>query len=273
MATEVQHSPDSDADQWSKMVSGEETRIVNGGRVTYLGESWTLSYVLQWKSRDRSASGGNRPQFSPEPGLHVGVPFGDQDSPSQRSELASVVMPEDHLPRDTQEALITAYCDHNHSLYPIISQQYFRTALFSRTISPLLLCSVLYAGALHVPDSVVYRAKYESRQACLTDLYSRAKRLFFGDDAEDQLAKVQAAFLLHNMWQGPNSTMDPWTWLGMAIRLAQNMGMHRTTAKSALKPEDRKLWRKIWWSLYVRDYPVYISHLLRVHAPNQNKMS
>jgi hypothetical protein len=31
------------------------------------------------------------------------------------------------------------------------------------------------------------------------------------------------------------------------------MGMHRTTANSRLVDEDRRLWRRVWWAVYIRD--------------------
>lgn len=31
------------------------------------------------------------------------------------------------------------------------------------------------------------------------------------------------------------------------------MGMHRTTANSKLVDEDRRLWRRVWWSIFIRD--------------------
>lgn len=31
------------------------------------------------------------------------------------------------------------------------------------------------------------------------------------------------------------------------------MGMHRTTADSKLVAEDRRLWRRVWWGVFIRD--------------------
>jgi hypothetical protein len=151
--------------------------------------------------------------------------------------------------------MIDAYFAHHFVHYPIIAEQEFRTSFNDKTVSLLLLSAVLYAGAIHVSDQVIYRAGFDSRQVCLRKLYNHSKMIFFTEDDNveigDQLSRVQAAFLLHHMWLSPNSTMDCWNWLSLAVRLAQNMGMHRSTTRTTMVEKDRKLWKRIWWSLYV----------------------
>lgn len=269
-AEESGRSPGAEADQWSKIISRDRFRVPDSRRVTYLGESWTLSYMSQWKSRGRvveANDNGSHPASPSEvdnesPDLHVPVPIESHlDTPSPSSTRTSSVM-RDQLPRDIRLALVDAYFAYNHGLYPITCEKDFRSSVANGTTSPLLLSAVLYAGALHASDPIIYRAGFDSRQACLGKLYSRAKAIFFDDEHDaggsDQLPRVQAAFLLHNMWLSPNATMDPWTWLGLAIRLAQNMGMHRSTARSSLPDNDRRLWKRIWWSLYVGSLPMLV---------------
>lgn len=153
-------------------------------------------------------------------------------------------------------ALVDAYFAHNYILYPVVSEEAFRASIAERTTSPLLLSAVIYAGVLHAPDFVIHSGKFETREALLGQLYQRAKKLFFeeadDDGTGDQLARVQAAFLLHTMWPTmKNSVMNSWTWLGLAIRLAQDMGIHRRATSSLLTDSERKLRKRIWWSLFV----------------------
>lgn len=188
-------------------------------------------------------------------GLHIPASL-EQHMPSPpRSAALSAIA--NQLSKEPQTALIDAYFAHNHAVYPIIPEERFRAGLADQTGSPLLLSAVLYAGALHAPDSVIHRAGFESRQACLGSLYGRAKRSFFEEEnaveiGNRQFSRVQATFLFHTMWPIPTATMDPWTWLGLAIRLAQKMGMHRRAMKSSLRDnDDRKLWKRTWWLLFV----------------------
>jgi hypothetical protein len=188
-------------------------------------------------------------------GFHIPTSF-EQDKPSQPRSAPSAVATQ--LPQDSQTALIDAYFAHSHAVYPIISEERFRAGLADQNGSALLLSAVLYAGALHAPESVIHHAGFESRQACLGSLYGRAKRSFFeGEDDIDidhQFSRVQAAFLLHTVWPVPTATMDPWTWLGLAIRLAQKMGMHRRATKPELRDDGRKSWKRTWWLLFVSLY-------------------
>lgn len=159
----------------------------------------------------------------------------------------------EQLPRGVQLTLIDTYFAHSHILYPIMSEQAFRASFASMAASPILLPAVLFVGAIHAPDLVIHRARFESREDCLGNLYDRAKKAFFeGDKDTDTLPSVQAAFLLHHMWSTQHVKMDPRTWLGLAVQLAQKMGMHCTTARSALKDtHQQKLWKRIWWLLSV----------------------
>ncbi|CAK7237732.1 hypothetical protein SBRCBS47491_010106 [Sporothrix bragantina] len=296
----------SEADQWTKIVTRESIPVSDSGRITYLGESWNLSYCLQWTSHSRAVAGETGQQNSignannanravsldnaspsslsdgNSPSIHITMPSSEtlgygrshKQKKGHLGMLASGPRPsirasqdastlDEWLPLSLQRALIDAYCQHHLTLYPIVCETRLRANFDEKTVSPVLLAAVLYAGAIHAPDAVIYRAGFDTRQACLRKLYLCAKSLFFEEDEEDgatidgsesdPLARVQAAFLLHHMWFRPNSTMDCWTWLSLAVRLAQKMGMHRSTARSSLREEDRKLWKRIWWSLYTRD--------------------
>jgi hypothetical protein len=254
----------SEADQWSKIVSQDVSSLKDSRRITYVGESWNLSYMMQWKSHAAGVHESNASRFrhtSPSettdgdsPCFHIPMPL-QQDTQSPRSAKPSRTFRDQILPLNVQLAVIDAYFAHHHVHYPIIAEREFRTSFDDKSVSLLLLSAVLYAGAIHVADQVVYRAGFDSRQLCLRKLYNRSKTIFFTEDdnaeISDQLSRVQAAFLLHHMWLSPNSTMDCWNWLSLAVRLAQNMGMHRSTTRTSMNEEDRKLWKRIWWSLYV----------------------
>lgn len=255
------HRPASDADQWSNIISRNVASVPDGHRMTYVGESWNLSYMIQWNESTKPGIEQPCPseRESDSPRVHIAMPM-SQDTPSPRS-VEALTKLSGRVPTAIYLSLIDAYFNHNHIHYPVIAEQEFRGSFANKTVPPLLLSAVLYAGSIHAPDSVIYRAGFNSRQECLRTLYVRSKSMFFEEENDtgtsDQLCRVQAAFLLHHMWLSPTCTMDCWTWLSLAIRLAQNMGMHRSTSRSSLREDDRKLWKRIWWSLYVG----FLSHL------------
>ncbi|CAH0054235.1 unnamed protein product [Clonostachys solani] len=261
-----QQVPADETDIWSRVVSYQTRLPSDGQRVVYVGEPWTLAYVMQWKGRQRQgmadvAGSPNGLSTESPTAVHVSVPIENHTSPdsqlqSQSSTTTVSTANASNLPADIQRALIKSYFSRHNILYPVLDNRRFSELSRSHTVDPCLHLAVLYAGALHVPDPIIYRAGFDSRQACLISLYRRAKHIFFQNDDDgtvDQLSYIQSAFLLHNMWQGPNATLNPWTWLGLAIRMAQNIGMHRSTQSSSLPEADKRLWKRIWWCLYTRD--------------------
>lgn len=246
-------------DMWSKVVSHNATiGQMDGRRVLYVGEPWTLAYIMQWRNNSdlhehhyqTSDGASNSPAA-----VHVTLPVDNSTPIASHHRATAGLSVKTQLTPDIERALVDSYFARGHVLYPIFNEHAFRASLAQGSLPAFLFKAVLFAGALHAADPIIYRANYDTRQSCLIDLYQRSKAAFFSSDddgrSDHQLAYIQAAFLLHNMWLGPNATMDPWTWLGLAIRMAQNIGMHRSTAQSSLSPPDQKLWKRIWWCLHV----------------------
>ncbi|KAF2164001.1 hypothetical protein M409DRAFT_57101 [Zasmidium cellare ATCC 36951] len=86
------------------------------------------------------------------------------------------------------------------------------------------------------------------------DHYRRARNLFHAEGT-DALTRVQVALLLSCSSAGPpnvGSTGSPFWWIGVAIRLAQDIGLHREPP-SGVSKEVAGLRRRIWWTLYARE--------------------
>lgn len=54
-------------------------------------------------------------------------------------------------------------------------------------------------------------------------------------------------------YEMPDDPKDTWHWMGVAISLAQTIGMHRDPAKSSLTLKRQRQWKRIWWSCIMRD--------------------
>jgi len=50
----------------------------------------------------------------------------------------------------------------------------------------------------------------------------------------------------------PGDNKGAWYWMGIAVTLAQTMGMHRK-AEYRVKSQETKLFKRVWWSCYIRD--------------------
>jgi len=54
-------------------------------------------------------------------------------------------------------------------------------------------------------------------------------------------------------YETPDDQKDTWHWMGVAISLAHTIGLHRNPANSVMPAPKQKLWKRIWWSCYLRD--------------------
>lgn len=54
-------------------------------------------------------------------------------------------------------------------------------------------------------------------------------------------------------YETPDDQKDTWHWMGVAISLAHTIGLHRKPGANAMTTGKRKLWKRIWWSCFMRD--------------------
>src|SRR3954468_4052464 len=54
-------------------------------------------------------------------------------------------------------------------------------------------------------------------------------------------------------YETPDDQKDTWHWMGVAISLAHTIGLHRNPENSNMEPSRKKLWKRIWWSCFMRD--------------------
>ncbi|KAK4499321.1 hypothetical protein PRZ48_009834 [Zasmidium cellare] len=111
---------------------------------------------------------------------------------------------------------------------------------------PILKHAVaMLAGSVNAP--LIFHARS-------MDHYRRARELFHAERM-DALTRVKAALLLSCLSAGPpnvGSLGSPFYWIGVAIRLAQDIGLHREPPPGTSK-EAAGLRRRIWWTLYARE--------------------
>lgn len=88
--------------------------------------------------------------------------------------------------------------------------------------------------------------------------FSRFRQLFYDNHESQPLVRICAVMLLYWFSVGPPNVVSidtNWWWMGAAIRLAQEIGLHREPqAEYAQRPgETNGLRRRIWWTLFARD--------------------
>ncbi|RAL66611.1 hypothetical protein DID88_006301 [Monilinia fructigena] len=101
--------------------------------------------------------------------------------------------------------------------------------------------------------------------AALT-FYKRAKALYDANYEDDRITIVQALVLMGWYWEGPEDvTKNVFYWSRVATIVAQGSGMHRSVEGSALSKADKRLWKRIWWTLFTRDRSVAVALGRPVH--------
>ncbi|KEF62037.1 uncharacterized protein A1O9_00009 [Exophiala aquamarina CBS 119918] len=187
----------------------------------------------------------------------------DRISPSSRSKLTALrTVDEEHLRRigafdfpdpALSGELIEAFFNQGYPFFPIFHRTEFFSAYGRNRISPLVLNALFCVSAIHCSEDLIRRLDYDSRYLACSTFYHRAKALHDNDYETDGVAIIQACILLMNWWQGPMEQKDTWYWLGVGSNLAQSLGMHRAKSYRILGDERQKLWRRIWWVLFIND--------------------
>ncbi|KAK2776637.1 hypothetical protein FQN53_002545 [Emmonsiellopsis sp. PD_33] len=87
--------------------------------------------------------------------------------------------------------------------------------------------------------------------------YNRAKALFNENHEKNPITTVKALLLFYWWGSAPNfpSIDTAWWWTGVAIRLAQQMGLHRELKLGQFTPSNDVvgLRRRVWWTLFARE--------------------
>lgn len=147
--------------------------------------------------------------------------------------------------------LLQAYFEWFHPCFPILDRPKVQTDYEEGKISPLLLQAMLFVGVSLCSDTALNTAGYNDRYHAKGKFYQRAKEIYDVGWENDTILKLQSIFLMSFWRGGPTEERDVRFWLGAAIGLAQKKGMHVMSKLSFLSTRDQKIWKRIWWALYV----------------------
>lgn len=81
----------------------------------------------------------------------------------------------------------------------------------------------------------------------------KARLLYDFDHEQDRMCLIQGLLLMSYWYETPDDQKDTWHWMGVAISLSHTIGLHRNPEKSSMDPKRKKLWKRIWWSCFMRD--------------------
>lgn len=226
-----------------------ETEQADDRGSVYLGEAFSLAFVV----KTVCSPSGHTAQPTR---LHYGVPQSVTDRGEMEEDTKAFLQASGafEVPEKTVlNAMTRTFFECMHPAYPVINRKAFEAQYREGNVSLLLLQTILFLAATMCEDHVVHQAGFTDKYHARRVFYRRAKALYDADYEKDKTTLAAVLFLFSFWWQKPQDQKDTWHWIGCAVSLAQALGMHRSTATSGFPSTTRSLWKRIWWSIYVRE--------------------
>lgn len=251
--------------------------IKEAGRVAYLGESSNLSLLVH----DRHGTTDV---------VHYPLPDTVKGTRARLTELDNIEIDILHTrgafllpPRALCDELVDCFFKWVAPVVPVVNRSRFMRRYRDNKNPPslLLLQAILLAGSRVCTNPQLMDANGSTTPAAMT-FYKRAKALYDANYEDDRVTIVRALVLMGWYWEGPEGmhntgglpshrltisdvTKNVFYWSRVATIVAQGSGMHRSVESSQLSRPDKRLWKRIWWTLFTRDRSVAVALGRPVH--------
>jgi hypothetical protein len=156
-------------------------------------------------------------------------------------------------PPELRDEILRCYVEFVHPYMPIIDLRDLDLKNGHDSISLLLFQAIMFAGVTFAPLEMLQRAGYPNKKDARRIFFNRTRLLYDFDVEQDRISLVQALLLMSYWYETPDDQKDTWHWMGIAVSLSNTIGLHRNPEGSNLDAPRQKLWKRIWWSLMMRD--------------------
>jgi transcriptional regulatory protein GAL4 len=186
--------------------------------------------------------------------------------------LASSQISHAALTNQIASTLIDAYFQEYHCVYPFVHEATFRAQYHEIVARPtkrswdMLYHAILALGAWSLNKDQVGLEDY---------LYRRALTLGQHESVFEtaNLTSIQALVLLSNLSQKRNAPNTGWNLLGLAVRNALSVALHRELPHWNISLMEREIRRRVWWGLYIFDSGASTTFGRAVMLPDQDSMN
>lgn len=213
-------------------IAFHEDRANATKKVVYMGDSANFKYVLNEVGdpfySERSRFWGEHLQRSMLDRLGTTTQTAIRNFQAQDLEQLERVGAFELPSKDVSDKLMHCFWKYSYPVFPIFNSADFASKYNSGSVSPLLLNAVYMVASFYAPEALLAETGLGSRYLAALTFYRRAKALYDADNESDSITSIQATVLLSNWWGGPMDQKDTWYWLGIAVGLAQSLGMHRS---------------------------------------------
>ncbi|KAI0316712.1 fungal-specific transcription factor domain-containing protein [Amylostereum chailletii] len=233
------------------------------GHMRWIGGSSTMSLIQSFKAATSA------PHFRVSPMAE------DTSTPNKLYFPASVFFgkvralpgPEEveYPDRDLADTLVDAYFTRFHFLCPVLDKPTFLRQyafLMDRTNDPTLartetafiaLVFAVFACAAQLVDDPRLKGEKEDDGGVGMVYYERALILHYISHASIQVPHVQCFVLLSSFLCSVNCLPQAWLLIGQAVRMGQDLGLHRSPQRINISLVEKETRRKIWWGVYILD--------------------
>ncbi|KAK5154986.1 hypothetical protein LTR04_005881 [Oleoguttula sp. CCFEE 6159] len=120
-------------------------------------------------------------------------------------------------------------------------------------VSLLLFQCVMFAGTAFVDLRHLKNAGYASRREARKQFFQKTRLLYDFDFEVDRVSLIQSLLLMTYWYETPDDQKDSHHWMGVAVSLSHTIGLHRNPENSRMDVKRLSLWKRIWWSTFMRD--------------------
>ncbi|KAL2876968.1 hypothetical protein SGCOL_007799 [Colletotrichum sp. CLE4] len=153
--------------------------------------------------------------------------------------------------RHITDAMIDAYFRLYHVSYPIIHEATFRAQYAGVIPRPSGDCWLVLAYTVAAIGVYTTAANLDNLD---TSLFAQARSILSFNFLEvGNLTLVQALTLISNYQQKRDKPNSGYNYLGLAVRMAMGLGLHKEFQGWNISPLNMEIRRRVWWSLCVFD--------------------
>ncbi|KAF8979887.1 Transcriptional activator of fatty acid utilization [Entomortierella lignicola] len=160
-------------------------------------------------------------------------------------------------PRDLAEHLLEIYWIYVHPHLPVVHKPTFMRQYRNpdpEKQPPMVLLNAMFSMASRFSNHPEIVGHGHDPEGFGDEYFARAKRIVDLEYELPRQSSIQALLLMvAYRFTSAKSGGRVWVMLGMATRMAQDLGMHRNSARWHLPPMETEIRKRIWWALYVMD--------------------
>ncbi|KAK4510412.1 uncharacterized protein ATC70_004842 [Mucor velutinosus] len=183
----------------------------------------------------------------------------------QDGTINRVVLFEDtpHITQEFVDYLVHMYFTRIHNYCPVINKVQFLEQYYYHNPSPpdrYLLFAIAFIGITifktDITNAKVFNLSNQQLDEIEESLKNKAHKLMSIVYKRSMISTVQALMLLSMfVGHGENDDEDTSHWFitGMAIRMAQDLGLHRDCSKWLIPDYEIELRKRIWYGAYLMD--------------------